>query len=305
MLIARKSMLESERSALTSMVNFNKQLQNKQQSNDTVNNLQQKLNKSSDIKENKTQEAGASLSGCMSENAEQAPPSPSGGNATGAAGTPPSSQPQSGSGPACQKYKQANQEAVTATFNEAQVMSELESARFLLNSKGQFNSFLQTRVNNLEVEISSIDADLNESKPYLGEVADSREFRDLNSILNETEQSLDDGWLAFSYDSESSHIDSDQETTSTTGSASLGVGITASVGGPAIGAGVQAGVNVGRGTADLKQALNSANLKVSGELLRVVIKRPWFRPSLFLNPSLSFVSNKHCIKYALNIYYTC
>ena len=276
------------------MVTFNNQ--NKQQSEDTVNNLQHKLDKSSEIKENKTQEAGTSLSGCMSENAEQAPPSPSGGNATGAAGTPPSSPPQSGSGPACQKYKQANQEAVTATFNEAQVMSELESARFLLNSKGQFNSFLQTRVNNLEVEISSIDADLNESKPYLGEVADSREFRDLNSILNETEQSQDDGWLAFSYDSDSSHIDSDQETKSIAVSANLGAGITASLGGHAIGVGVQAGVNVGIGTADLKQALNSANLKVSGELLRVVIKRPWFRPSLFLDPSLSFVSNKHCIK---------
>ena len=294
MLIARKSMLQSELSALTSMVTFNNQ--NKQQSEDTVNNLQHKLDKSSEIKENKTNEAGTSLSECMSENAEQAPPSSNGGSTTGAVGTPPSSQPQSGSGPACQKYKQANQEVVTATFNEAQVKSELDSARFLLNSKGQFNSFLQTRVNNLEVELRSIDADLNESKPYLGEVADSREFRDLNSILNETEQSLDDGWLAFSYDSDSSHIDSDQETKSTTVSASFGVV------GP--GWGIQAAANYGKGTADLKQALNSANLKVSGELLRVVIKRPWFRPSLFLNPSLSFVSNKHCrSKHAFNHVY--
>ena len=45
------------------------------------------------------------------------------------------------------------------------------------------------------------------------------------------------------------------------------------------------------GSTDFQQDLNRASIKVSGELLRVTIKRPWFRPSLFENPSLFFVSS--------------
>ena len=269
MLIARKSMLESELNALTSMVNFNKR--NEGQANETLKSLDSKLTESTELRENKTASATTSMMDCMSENAQQAPP---GSNDT--------SSNTGGQTTACNKFKQANSDAVTATFQQAQVKLEYESAAFLLNSKGQFNDFLTMRTESLQRQIRSIDADLNASEPFLGGVADSREFRNLNSVLNETEQNLDDAWTAFEYDSDSSHIDTDQETSSLNVAASFGVG--------APGFGLQASANYAKGTADLKQALNSANLKVSGEVLRVVIKRPWFRPNIFTDPALSFVS---------------
>lgn len=267
MLIARKSMLQSELDALQSMVRFN-QL-NEAQANQTLRNLDSKLNQSTEARENKTAAAATSMMDCMSDNAQQSPP---GGTSNSTAGQ----------SDACNKFKQANADAVSSTFQQAQVKLEYESAAFLLNTKGQFNDFLSMRADNLRRQILSIDADLNDSKPYLGGVADSREFQNLNSVLNETEQNLDDAWTAFEYDSDSSHIDTDQDTNSLNVAAGFGVG--------APGFGVQASANYAKGTADLKQALNSANLKVSGELLRVVIKRPWFRPDIFTDPSLSFVS---------------
>ena len=265
MLVARKSMLQSELDSLNTMVTFN--TRNEAQANKTLKALEDKLNSTSQERDNKTRAASSSLAECVSSNANQSD----------------SGNTSSKSTPECNKFKQANGDAVTATFNQAQVRSEYESAAFLLNTKGQFNDFLSSRANSLKREIASIDVELAESKPYLGGVADSKEFRDLNSLLNDTEQNLDDAWTAFEYDSDSSHIDSDQKTKSTTVSAGFGVG------GP--GLGIQAAGNYAKTTADLKQALNSANLKVSGELLRVVIKRPWFKPSIFQDPSLSFVSS--------------
>ena len=258
MLLAQKSMLESEMNTLQTMVKFNNRSQ--QQANQTLDALSDKLNKTTANRENKTTAAASSFRGCISANAN-------GSN---------------GTSPDCNKFKQANLEAVSATFQQAQVQQEYESAAFLLNSKGQFNDFLSMRVDSLKRQIASIEAELATAKPYLGGLADSREFQNLNSLLNETEQNLDDAWTSFEYDSDSSHIDTDEETKSLNVATSFGVG--------APGFGVNVGVNYGKGTADLKQALNSANLKVSGELLRVVVKRPWFRPNIFTDPSLSFVS---------------
>jgi hypothetical protein len=267
MLVARKSMLQSELEALQSMVRFNERSEG--QANETLAQLNTKLNQSTEVRENKTDAAATTMRDCMSENSQQNSSSTSGGST------------------ACDKFKDANSDAVSATFQQAQVKLEYESAAFLLNSKGQFNDFLSMRSDSLKRQIQSIDADIDRSEAYLGGVADSRDFQNLNSVLNETEQNLDDAWTAFEYDSDSSHIHSEEETKSVNVAAGIGIG----VGEPGFGG--QASANYGKSTADLKQALNSANLKVSGELLRVVIKRPWFKPDIFTDPSLSFVSYSH------------
>ena len=270
MLIARKSMLQSELSALQTMVAFN--TQNKGKANETLSTLTANLNRTSHERDEKAKNATASMMDCVTENVNS--------NSTQSTVPTDSSTPS-----ACDNFKKANEDAVSATFEQAQVKMDLESASFLLNSNEQFNSFLGMRINNLKSEIQAIDDDLESvTDPYLGGVADSSEFKNLNSILNETEQDLDDEWTGFEFDSDSSHVDSDEETKSMNVAAGFGVS--------GKGFGVQASANYAKGTTDMKKALNSASLKVSGELLRVVIKRPWFRPSIFTDPSLSFVS-KH------------
>jgi len=259
MLIAKKSMVESERDALKSMITFNNN--NKVQAEKATSQLESKLNASTAQTTNKTNEAGQALTNCLS--------SDSNSNGT-------SSQ--------CQNYHKAKADAVASSFQQAQVKSEYESAQFLLNSKGQFNSFLGARVETLERELASLTAQLNSSsEAHLGGLADSREFQNLNKLFNETEQSLDDNWLEFEFDSDSSHINTQQDTSSLNIAAGIGIGVPGA-------ASFDGSFNYGKSSTDLKQALNSASLKVSGSILRVVIKRPWFKPSLFSDPSLSFVS---------------
>jgi len=263
MLIAKKSMVESERDTLKSMIIFNDQ--NRNQAEKVTSHLEAQLNASTAQASNKTNETGQALTSCLSSNS----------NLTFNSTT---SQ--------CRNYQKAKDDAVTASFQQAQVKSEYESAQFLLNSKGQFNTFLGARVETLERELASLNAQLNSSSvAHLGGLADSREFQNLNKMLNETEQSLDDKWLEFEYDSDSSHINTQQDSSSR--NIAAGIGISA----PGVGS-FDGSFNYGRGTTDLKQALNSASLKVSGSILRVVIKRPWFKPNLFSDPSLSFVSLK-------------
>lgn len=269
MLIARKSMLQSEVSALQSMVDFNKQ--NKGKANETLGILNANLNRTTHERDDKARAAASSMMDCISENVQS--------NSTQNAVATDNSSPS-----ACDNFKKANEDAVSATFQQAQVKMDLESASFLLNSNEQFNNFLGMRISNLQSEITAIDSDLESvTDPYLGGVADSSEFQNLNSILNETGQDLDDEWTGFEYDSDSSHVDSDEETNSMNVAAGFAVGVK--------GLAVKASANYAKGTTDMKKALNSASLKVSGELLRVVIKRPWFRPEIFTDPSLYFVSN--------------
>ena len=267
MLLARKGMLESERDALKTMIDFNNH--NRDRAEQTQNQLQGKLNSSTARRDEKTNQSISTMTECMNQSAQQQAPNGS------------TSRPSS----KCSKFKQANAEAVTATFQQAQVRFEYESAAFLLNSKRQLNKFLQARIGSLNKEIKKNEKKLNLSRPYLGEVVDSREFQDLNSVLNETEQNLDDAWTSFQYDSESSHTQTDTEMNSFNVAVELGAVV---VGGRGFGA--QASTHYRESTTDMRQSFNSANLKVSGQLLRVTIKRPWFKPSIFENPSLSFVS---------------
>lgn len=71
--------------------------------------------------------------------------------------------------------------------------SQYESAALFLRSKEQFNEYLQARMGSLMNEISNIDSKLPGTRPYLGEIVD------LDS-LNRTD---DDQWTQFEYDSKS------------------------------------------------------------------------------------------------------
>ena len=267
MLIAKQSMIISEQEALKSMIKF----YNNTDTKGIVNELEERLNNSTKLRNNKTSTARSLALSCLENNTLQALPGSNQSDTTS------QSKP-------CTQYKTAQDDAVTATFQQAQVNSDYQSTKFMLNSENQFNEFLSDRIEYLEEEMAGIAAELNSStEVYLGGLADSTEFQNLNSILSETEQNLDNNWMQFEYDSDSNHLNTDQDTTSKSIAAGIGVGA------PGI-SGFDAHASYGKGTTDLDQALNSASLKVSGSVLRVVIKRPWFKPSLFEDPSLSFVS---------------
>ena len=273
MLIARKSMLQSEMDALNATIHFISIGQDT--ANKTVDTLQKKVTYTTQKRDNATQEVVKARSECVNQNAQKGVPTET---KKKRAATDPTSDP-------CEHLKQAAEGAVDATFQQAQASSELYSSSFLLNSNEKYESFMQSRITAIQRDIGEIEEQLNnldKGQVYLGEIADSKEFKALNQLGNQTVQDYDSEWLQFEYDYDSTHIDTSQDSSS--------LGVSAGFGGGIKGASLDASAYYGKGTADLQQAVNSASLKASGELLRVSIKRPWFRPSLFENPVLYFVS---------------
>ena len=273
MLIARKSMLQSEMDVLNATIHFTSIGQDS--ANAALDALHKKVDYTTENRDNKTQKVVQTRNECINQNAQQGV-----SNETKMkTATSPSSNP-------CNHLNEATEDAVDATFQQAQAISELYSSSFLLNSNAKYQSFMQSRIDALQRDIDEIETqlnDLNEGQVYLGKIADSKEFKALNQLGNQTIQDFDSEWLQFEYDYDSTHIDTSQDKSSFDVSAGFGVGIIK-------GASLDASAYYGKGTADLMQAVNSASLKASGELLRVSIKRPWFRPSLFENPVLYFVS---------------
>ena len=266
-------MLQSEMDALKATIHFISIGQDT--ANKTVDTLQKKVTYTTQKRDNATQEVVKARSECMNQNAQKGIPTET---KKKRAVTDPTSDP-------CQHLKQATDGAVDATFQQAQASSELYSSSFLLNSNEKYESFMQSRITAIQRDVDEIDEQLNnldKGQVYLGEIADSKEFKALNQLENQTVQDYDSEWLQFEYDYDSTHIDTSQDTSS--------FGVSAGFGGGIKGASLDASAYYGKGTADLQQAVNSASLKASGELLRVSIKRPWFRPSLFENPVLYFVS---------------
>ena len=273
MLIARKSMLQSEMDALNATIHFISIGQDT--ANKTVDTLQKKVTYTTQKRDNATQEVVKARSECINQNAQKGVPTKT---KKKRAATDLTSDP-------CEHLKQATEGAVDATFQQAQASSELYSSSFLLNSNEKYESFMQSRITAIKRDIGEIEEQLNnldKGQVYLGEIADSKEFKALNQLENQTVQDYDSEWLQFEYDYDSTHIDTSQDSSS--------LGVSAGFGGGIKGASLAASAYYGKGTADLQQAVNSASLKASGELLRVSIKRPWFRPSLFENPVLYFVS---------------
>ncbi len=258
MVLAKKSLVEAEVSTLKTMISF---------SNITTKEVEGTLQELNDTiavakleQENKTKEAMIAKYECLKQNITQ--------------------QQQSN---VCSNFKILTEQAVDSTFTKAQASAQYQSAAFTLNSEQKFNSFLNARISSLQQELSELESELRHTKPYLGPIADSRDFQNLNKLLNESDENLDDNWLQFEYDSSSSHVNNSQE------SNSVNVATRLSAGYP-LGLSFGLGVNVNKAETDLRRAISSANVKVSGELLRVSVKRPWFKPSIFEDLTLSFVS---------------
>lgn len=92
-----------------------------------------------------------------------------------------------------------------------------------------------------------------------------------------------DNWLQFDYNSNTK----DQKETSEKTSTSVSVGFKASFGGFSIGG----SFSHSKQTAENFKSFKSRDVKVAGELLRITVQMPWFRPELFLEKKLTMTDN--------------
>lgn len=263
MLTAKRSALQSKLDTLTATTHIVTEHQGKAQQANNV--LEKRVNFTSQKRDNATLSSVNARNECMNKRATN-------------------KAQLTGDEDPCHQFKVAADSTVDATFQQAQESSAYFSASFLLKSDKQYQGFMQSRIAALKRQISELDTQLDNltrSQVYLGEIT---ELPELKTITDKNEeQDLNSQWLKFHYNSESSQTDTEQESHSEAVSVGVSIGL-----GP-IGIGVS--TSHGKSTTELKNAFIGADLKASGELMRVFIKRPWFKPSLFDNTVLNFVSH--------------
>ena len=258
MLVAKRNLLQSELATLNATVRITAEKQDKAKR--TTDALQQKSDIRSQRRDNATRDAVDAQIKCMNKRSTNR------------------DQTSEGQDP-CDEYEEEADHAVDATYEQAEASSEYFSANLLLRSEQRFQKFMQSKMSALEQQISELEnqlAKLKGSQVYLGAIAESPEFESLNKGSGEAE----DKWLKFDYNSDSTH-------TNTAGN-SNSVSVTTGISVPLL---VTVNSHYNKDEEEMREAFNSANLQASGELLRVFIKRPWFKPSLFDNPVFNFVSS--------------
>jgi hypothetical protein len=181
----------------------------------------------------------------------------------------------------CGEYDEKRRAAINAMLVEAEAFSTYQYAAYFKNPADYINHLGREKAQ-LEAQASRIQGYLGGSSPYLGGLIDPTPL----SVENLTDAYKDDEWLKFDYDSESYFDSKDTETTSSSISASGGIHILFfHIGGS---------YSYNKNTYDYNEKLVQANLRVKGELLRVNIKRPWFKPEVFEIPDLTYVSYFIC-----------
>ena len=124
--------------------------------------------------------------------------------------------------------------------------------------KGGNKDAVNNLIQEVDDEISSLESD--PSSAYVPEVTHA--LPPVNAYK--------DNWLRFSYDSRQSEEKHTEEQTSLSISVSAGNMLT-----------VNGNFGFQRETAEVFNKLSTRDTKVSGQLLRVTIQKPWFRPEIF------------------------
>ena len=171
----------------------------------------------------------------------------------------------------CERYAQATGNAGDAVAANTELYACVQDLDY------QINSFELAR-EALNNTAQQIDEQINVLKQRLAttDVKFSHLARDAQHAAD-TQDQLDTKWLTFAFDSS-------RETQSSFSSYSARASRIAASGGASGGfwrAKASFSRSSSRSESRFEAAMNSAKAQVSGELLRVTVQRPWFRPSLF------------------------
>ncbi len=187
---------------------------------------------------------------------------------------------ETGKGHFCQDFEKNAKPTINSLVGESDAYANSEFLSYLAPSEpnGNYVKSLKKEANRLNDEISRIYSLLGESSPYLGGIIDASPL----AVANLTEEFKDNQWLQFEYESSEDfrQTDDSHETSSssTSGGASFfffgGSGSSSS--------------EFDERKHENKLAM--AKISIKGELLRVNIKRPWFKPEIFDDPGLNYVS---------------
>ena len=187
----------------------------------------------------------------------------------------------SNTNPDCEDYDRRRSDTIAALAKQADEFSTYQYSSYF-KSPQKFLDHLIREKASLQAQIEKVQSQLDLSSPYLGGFLDDSKL----AVANLSLATRDRQWLQFEYDSSSFSKDESRESTSKRVSASFSGGFWFFR--------ASASYSSTKNTEDYNQKLAKSNLRAKGEMLRVNIKRPWFKPELFEIPDITFVSCIYC-----------
>ena len=173
--------------------------------------------------------------------------------------------------PECIEYEEATSGADENIFGNSELFACLEDLDFQVNSVNETRAALDAAIKSINEEIVSYQSDL---------LTAATKFPELARHAADTQDQLDSRWLQFQFDSSNSQFNSQYSQKHYSVSASFrGGGWFWSAGGS---------FSHSRSEQSFNSAMNRAEVKIAGELLRVTVQRPWFRPTLFKSKQFQF-----------------
>lgn len=176
----------------------------------------------------------------------------------------------------CGLYAEKSGQARDTVDSNTELFACVEDLDFQINSFERSREALNETATQIEEQINALQQRLATSDVKFSHLA-----RDAQHAAD-TQDQLDSKWLSFSFNSEryktSSVSSHSRKTSSIAGSFRAGGFLWSA----------SASYSYSRSRSESRFAsnMNSAKTIVSGELLRVTIQRPWFRPSIFKSTQL-------------------
>ena len=177
----------------------------------------------------------------------------------------------------CQEYDSATGALLQTLSDEAYAKAERDEFLWNAVNRDSYIQYLKGQKDELFVQQSKLHAMLGEMDPFMDGILEADQL----AIANLSDTYKDDNWLEFSFDSTEDYGNTDQSSSSESISASGGIHILFfHIGGS---------YTHSKQTSHFDQQLASSQMKAKGKLLRVNVKRPWFKPEVFEDPQLNYV----------------
>ena len=177
----------------------------------------------------------------------------------------------------CQTYENASQELLQVSSEEASAKADQDVFLWNTRNRESYIQYLKGQKYELSIQHERLYNLLGEMDPLSGGILDADQL----AVANLSDTYKGDNWLQFSFDSSS--LNENTEASSSYGSISASEKIHFlffHIGGS---------YTHTKQTSHFQQQLASSNMKAKGKLLRVNIKRPWFKPEVFEDPTLNYV----------------
>lgn len=177
----------------------------------------------------------------------------------------------------CQEYDSATGALLQTLSDEAYAKADRDEFLWNAVNRDSYIQYLKGQKDELFVQQSKLHAMLGEMDPFMDGILEADQL----AIANLSDTYKDDNWLEFSFDSTEDYGNTDQSSSSESISASGGIHILFfHIGGS---------YTHSKQTSHFDQQLASSQMKAKGKLLRVNVKRPWFKPEVFEDPQLNYV----------------